>query len=122
MLRGKTLKLTPCSCYSKRTDGVPPLWQHGKMDRLTRQPHRRRNDATIASSRHGHILHLLGLIHYPAMPNQVVLVVIFSLRYVGRLGFSELCILKWITFSESLMLHQPYHPRARQPPEGPIDV
>ena len=56
------------------------------------------------------------------MPNQVVLVVIFSLRYVGRLGFRERWLLKRNTFSKSLVLHQPYHPRAGQPSEGPVDV
>ena len=93
------------------------------MDRLARQPHWWRNYTAIASRRDGHRMgcHRIGLIHYPAVPECSIFVAItlcgVTVRSCGQLSPRERN-----TNPESVVLHQPYHPRAGQPPEGPIDV
>ena len=65
--------------------------------------------------------HRIGLIDYPTIPECSIFVAI-TLCGVTVRSCGQLSPRKRITFSESLMLHQSYHPRAGQPPEGPIDV
>ena len=120
MLRGKTYVL---GILLESLDGVPLLRQHGKMDRLTRQPHRWRNYTAIASHRYSHRMscHRIGLIDYPTIPECSIFVAItlcgVTVRSCGQLSPRERN-----TNPESVVLHQPYHPRAGQPPESPIDA
>ena len=119
MLRGKTYVL---GILLESLDGVPLLRQHGKMDRLARQPRRRCNYAAMRDGcRHVHFLHRIGLIHYPAVPECSIFVAISPCRVVAR-SCSQLSPRERNTNPASVVLHQPYHPGAGQPPESPIDV